>query len=375
MARLIIHVGTHKTGTTAIQSFLARSRPWLEAHGAHYPDAAGFGGANPDLHHAVALTLARPGPFPAALERFRDRLRRALARHETVIVSSEVFYRSVMPPEQNAPEFRPEGFWPQREAYLDRMAACFADLNPEILIYFRNPVRLAESLYANNIMVTTKTWDFDGYLAERAYMFEFTRHLDAFAARFGAVRARSFDRIARSGLLTGFCADVGLPPPDPQADRPFRTAVSNRAVLWMRRSKAEAAVPDRERRRRWRFALMDDSRPVFDEPGPSTFWRDAAQRSAFFETYGRPVAGIAFDPPPDGPAPPRTVWDDGLHAAAEAAFAGWAARNAAALRTRERAGLQPFQEVSDLPPHRAGASALARGLRRLRRDWGRLISG
>jgi hypothetical protein len=372
MARLIIHVGTHKTGTTAIQSFLARSRPWLEAHGAHYPDAGVFAAHNPDLHHEVAAALARPGPFGAPLERFRDQLRRALERHGTVIVSSEVFYQSVTPPGRKGPEHE---FWPPREAYLDRMAAYFAGMNPEILIYLRNPVGLAESMYANSIMVTERTSDFDGFLAARSHSFDYARHLEAFAARFDAVRARPFDRVARSGLLAGFCADVGLPPPDPQADRPFRTAVAHRAVLWMRRAKAEGGLSRPEQLRRWRFALVEDGRPVFAEPAPSTFWRDAAQRAAFFETYGRPVAGIAFDPPPDGPAPPQTVWDDGMHAAANAAYADWAARNADALRTRERAGMQPFQEASDLSPARAGESRLARRLRRVRREWRRLTGG
>jgi hypothetical protein len=374
MARLILHVGTHKTGTTAIQSFLARSRPWLEANGAQYPDTRVFAGANPDLQHVVASAIARPGPFSAPLERFRDQLRRALARGGVVIVSSEVFYRSVTQPNENAPEFRPEDFWPQREAYLDRMAECFAGMNPEILIYFRNPVSLAESLYANNVMVTSRVWDFEGYLAGRTFMFDFARHLDAFEARFPVVRARSFDRVARAGLLTGFCADAGLPPPDPQADRPFRTAVANRAVLWMRRAKAEGGVSALEQRRRWRFALVEDGRQAFAEPAPSSFWRDGAQRAAFFETYGRPVAGIAFAPP-EGPAPPRTVWDDAMHAAAEAAYADWTARNADMLRARERAGLQPFQELSDLSPARAGESRLARGARRLRGRWRRLTGG
>ena len=37
---LIIHIGTHKTGTSSLQTFLATNRSVLIKHGIYYPESA-----------------------------------------------------------------------------------------------------------------------------------------------------------------------------------------------------------------------------------------------------------------------------------------------------------------------------------------------
>lgn len=48
MTKVILHVGTHKTGTTSIQAALAASRPALQAAGILYPDVSPFLGGRRD---------------------------------------------------------------------------------------------------------------------------------------------------------------------------------------------------------------------------------------------------------------------------------------------------------------------------------------
>jgi hypothetical protein len=88
---ILLHLGFHKTGTTALQSAFAASRPELLEHGVLYPGRR-------RSHHPAAMAMTnrtwgvgREGgwdPDP----RDWDRLARAAARHPgRVLISSESF--------------------------------------------------------------------------------------------------------------------------------------------------------------------------------------------------------------------------------------------------------------------------------------------
>ncbi len=92
MARLVLHIGTHKTATTTIQNWLARHRRALGRTGFVYPDLGPITG-----HHGLAMQwldlpaiFALPGGPEAAWERIA---RHHAASDATVILSSEEFSR------------------------------------------------------------------------------------------------------------------------------------------------------------------------------------------------------------------------------------------------------------------------------------------
>lgn len=374
MSRLIIHVGTHKTGTTSIQAYLAANRDALAASGVLYPDATRFIGRHPEVHHNIATALARSeGAFPEPLLRFREHLRARLADHDAIILSSEQFYRHLIPGER--PDDEAE-LWARRDAYVARMAAYFEPLSPTISVYLRNPVTLAESKFANSMMATVVKADFAAYVGRSGWSYEYGRHVATFRRHFASVEAHSFERAARPNLVAGFFADHGLTPPAIPEDRRMRVSPPNQALLWIQRLKAEGALPDRDRERRWGFALQDAARPLFGGDAPSTLWDSAAARSAFFERYGAPVDTVAFDPPAPELAAPRATWDDARHAAANAAFAAWLPANEARLRRREAAGVLPFEpdDAVGAAPTAAGRPALQTAVARLRK-LGRRLAG
>ncbi|WP_114964498.1 hypothetical protein [Alkalilacustris brevis] len=93
MARLILHVGTHKTGTTTIQDTLFHNRAQLSRRGVIYPRI----GLSRGQHGLVCVWNQLPFPFaiedPAAAW---DRLvRRWAGTDATVFVSSEEFSRAL----------------------------------------------------------------------------------------------------------------------------------------------------------------------------------------------------------------------------------------------------------------------------------------
>jgi len=93
MKRCLLHIGAPKTGSTALQMFLAANRERLHGLGLDYPDVSlrGYG------HHDLAFLLgggypewATPQPRP--LHDLARELKEKIAASETVALSSENFY-------------------------------------------------------------------------------------------------------------------------------------------------------------------------------------------------------------------------------------------------------------------------------------------
>ena len=60
--RLILHAGTHKTGTTSIQKVLADNREWLRERGLIYPDGKSAFGKTSIPHHRFCRSLNGTDP-------------------------------------------------------------------------------------------------------------------------------------------------------------------------------------------------------------------------------------------------------------------------------------------------------------------------
>jgi hypothetical protein len=203
-----VHVGTHKTGTTAIQHFLAANRKLLGDGGLYYPRS---GWLSPDLpgHHNVAFELAGDASFDPALGSLADVVGEfAAAGMPRVCLSSENF----------------EYLHVREDALLAlRDAIAAAGYRPQIVAYVRSQDEYAESLFAELVkhgMLAT----FDSFLADVAehglvrydqawaFRFDYAKLLDPFAAVFGAdamiVRGYRNDAAPES-LIQDFLDTVG----------------------------------------------------------------------------------------------------------------------------------------------------------------------
>src|SRR6185312_16148290 len=85
---LYLHIGTHKTGTSALQTFLTRRSPGLEKRGLHYVQA-GLGDAH--AHHALSWSLRGQYLGDASVW---DEARAEIARYSArpTVISSEAFW-------------------------------------------------------------------------------------------------------------------------------------------------------------------------------------------------------------------------------------------------------------------------------------------
>ncbi len=92
MARLVLHIGTHKTGTTALQDSFHANRGLLAEHGIIYPAL----GAHTGHHGLLTDWLALPAPYRlegGGIGTFRQLADEIAGTDQTLFLSSEEFSR------------------------------------------------------------------------------------------------------------------------------------------------------------------------------------------------------------------------------------------------------------------------------------------
>lgn len=93
MKRCIVHIGTHKTGTTAIQSFCSTHGAALEAAGYYYPRS---GRALSGGHHNLGWEIHRSPAFNRTLGTVADLIAEIDRRADDIVLSSEVFSEALL---------------------------------------------------------------------------------------------------------------------------------------------------------------------------------------------------------------------------------------------------------------------------------------
>ena len=343
MKRLQLHIGTHKTGTTAFQHTLFEDRKRLSAAGIRYDTA------KPNLHlgkkrahHWLAHALARFDKRDQdVLAKYRKRLLNA--PEQTILVSSETFWRHVDLSRGASPK-NPDQFIRARGSYLDRLAEYFSPFQTEISVYLRRPDKFAASLYKEQAVSNALDRSFQEFLCSSPakFLFQYQTQMDEWQSRFDNVAAKCFEKAREYGLIDAMYKHHGLPalaeslPPGPR-----RGSVSARAALWLVRAKQTAELSEKDRRRRWVFALSEQTGCLFRGHQTETFWVNDAERQDFVKKTLEGFEHTDFWVP-SKEHHTSVCWTKDDHAKAEHAFSQWQTRNQAYLRTRELMGLPPY---------------------------------
>ena len=196
--RIILHIGAWKTGSSAIQHFMATSREALAAHGVVMPaDAANALGRNRILKQ-LRGTDEETAPLIAEVEALKAKGAR------TLVLSNE-------------------HYWPLDQAAIQQIGARLKLLsdNVEVVIYIRPQEDMWRSLHSQqakkfSVKSGAAIWGTDDYVppvfAERAVHYHKTMQI--FADVFGqsAVSARLYDRSRFIGgdVVTDFLSYLGL---------------------------------------------------------------------------------------------------------------------------------------------------------------------
>lgn len=206
-----VHAGTHKTGTTAIQTFMAMNEPALAQAGILWPRSGRVTrwGSENSGHHNLAWELAGFSRFMPEEGTFDNALMEiAATAHNAVVLSSEDFYWLRDKPES-----------------LRFLRDRFASLGyvPKIILYLRAQNELVQALCMQQGK-EHQFFDFDAIMAEVFeagtfpfsgsdvhYELQYTRLADAFSAVFGAenIIVRPYMKRAPQLLLREFLNMVG----------------------------------------------------------------------------------------------------------------------------------------------------------------------
>jgi hypothetical protein len=258
MPEFFIHCGLHKTGTTALQQFMALNAQALLDSGLHYP-AGGTGSTK--AHHNLAWQLARDRRFFGRFGNIELMLRQAAAIAKDTVISSEDFESSLRSPERwtsLVEALRGQGF-----------AVTF-------VIYLRDPASYLQSLFLEN--VKHGCGDEFGTVARAAlergvygfndWMFQFDYDLIArqMAQVSGAqVVFRSFEHLADGAIVPDFFSVIGSQIPDALsvADQKVNAQASTAQLLVdFLRNRHMAFMPPMEQLAEV-LGLMVGGRPAF----------------------------------------------------------------------------------------------------------------
>jgi hypothetical protein len=213
--RLILHAGTHKTGTTTIQKVLHDNREWLSDRGLVFPATPPFTGTRAHLNFSHAL--AAGGVMGRSRSRhFIASARRNARPGDTVIISAEPIYRHLSGGVGMEGLVGPD-YLERRRAYLRDLTAVLSDFDVEVVLYFRDYAYFLGWLYRT--LRRRQHWKgsparFRGEFGER---FAYDRQIALFAEHFPKVRTFDYEAARATGLVAHFFDSIGFPMP-PGAD-------------------------------------------------------------------------------------------------------------------------------------------------------------
>jgi hypothetical protein len=195
---LIVHIGSHKTGTTAIQRFAASHRAVLRERGLWYPSYEEIGlpahYGHHDFAHAVAGVEERLSVRDA--ERFSDFIRGRMRAGETALISAEPIYRHVLPQDAD--------YWSGRRGYATRLKEVIGFEDVTILCVLRRQDSFARSLYQEKIKSRKYAESFRQFLVNQRHEFEYHRQLTIFQEVFGNVRVLIYEDLKQGDLIDAF---------------------------------------------------------------------------------------------------------------------------------------------------------------------------
>lgn len=333
---LLLHVGSHKTGTTALQYALHVRRAELASAGVYYPEVASIFRSRGRGHHAVAHALARRRvKHVLPLLKFQRMIRRNSIDSTVTVLSSEAFYRHTV----NSVSHRdPDVWFTAHRAYLKRVARYLAAFNVTPVLYYRQPETFAISLFKEQIMrqLSGAHVDFQTFLERKRNHFDYQRHIAELERVFGSVTVLSYEAQRKTGLVRGFfdligAESIGVPDGPVQ----LRISASNQACLWLQRHVDD----DRQRyQRRVLFALRHSGDEIFKDPPGTTLWPSSDSFKAFVERHAGSYS-LPFIGTPQWQDALYPHWTALRHAETDKAFEAWESAFADLLSRREKLNL------------------------------------
>lgn len=291
---LFLHVGSHKTGTTALQTFSVTNRELLRRHGLLYPDFSPFLSGPANGHHAWAHAFSaspRSLSRSQACELLSTWREVALQQQLSVVVSAEALYRHVL---------GQGSFLDKRRHYLQVVRDALTGFNVVPVLVLRRPDDYVRSLYQEAVAlrsVPRRLPGFSVYLKKRPSGVDYFDNAMVIEQVFGTVKVLCYEDLAAStsSLAEAFYSALGYP-------LSGETCVTDivRASLSAEETLVKNEFNDllETRADSKHFISMMRTAPMqallrheYPDP-PYSLWPGAAARLAFFESRERDLDAL-----------------------------------------------------------------------------------
>lgn len=198
MARIYIHIGTHKTGTTSIQYYLNYRKDEMLAQGILVPDAGKTSDSVYSGNHrlAWAVDLRKGETTTESWDQLAEIMNSVV--HEKTVISSEAFCKLSIDKVRQVKE-------------LLKGHEVF------IIVYFRNYKTYIRAIYSQVIKDHTETRSFPRYINSTGDWMNYDRILRNWGGNFGYdhLVVRVYDEvISKDNILSDFCRIIGFIPPE-----------------------------------------------------------------------------------------------------------------------------------------------------------------
>lgn len=235
MPHVLLHIGTHKTGSTSIQRLLVRNRRVLETQGVHYARAGRRRRADGRLaesHYQLGhgLTHGNEAPWHALRAEIEG------SRARLVVISAE-----------NLSNMGPRGL-------VGRAAGHLEGIDVSVVVYLRDQRAYATSGYREVVSTGSYDGSFHDYNRDRMWRYDYAAKVGAWVDAFGvdAVHVYAYEEVcAQSGLLEHFVSHLDGVGIDELVLPPRQNATPSDDALQLAR-----AVTRIERRVQRRFPWM-----------------------------------------------------------------------------------------------------------------------
>lgn len=203
---LILHIGMHKTGSSAVQHFFSRNRALLRSLGVFYPKSIGPDGRRQPKHNALFTAISHeaddgaPHPMLGCSESLVQRLIEEIStsKAQTAVVSAE-------------------GFSGEKPAFAKALQPLGAEFDVRIVCFLRRPDEWVERFYrqmvlSRDVRETRPISEFLDDPATRLHL-NYPLILSWWADAFGptALRLGPYDDMAASSVMRQFLSLAGLP--------------------------------------------------------------------------------------------------------------------------------------------------------------------
>jgi hypothetical protein len=203
---IFLHIGTHKTGTTAIQRHLGRNASFYASQGLWYPREAELlsGGRDAPTHLNIARSLdctSKPKHYSEAqLQEMAQALREQSRQYAHTIISAEAFWRIGFGRIDG--DDGPDQMWHRKAENVELIRRLLgSETDVEVVCVIRERATYLQSSYSEFILATFYRKPILKFLKSFRHVADYQRQLKVWQQHF-PVRALSYEKLCEQQDIT-----------------------------------------------------------------------------------------------------------------------------------------------------------------------------